>query len=179
MTLATPRAILVAATLALLPAAARADTPAAGAHAGVNAIYERMATALAAGDAAMSRLTYADDAIFLPAQPVGIDRGTSVHDKMKLGVERLKADGATFAIKYRVISRQLVGDGLAIDSGYYRTDMTRPSGEPRTMTRYNKMLVVSTRQPDGRWLITHDASVAGSKEAFDAATPQPGLKFDS
>ena len=179
MTLTNPRALLAAATLALLPAAAQADTPAAGAHAGVNAIYERMAAALAGGDAAMSRLTYADDAIFLPSQPVGIDRGASVHDKMKRGVDRMKADGATFAIAYRLVSRQLVGDGLAIDSGYYRTDMTRPAGEPRTMTRYNKMLVVSAKQPDGRWLITHDASVAAPKDAFDAATPQPGLVFDN
>lgn len=174
MRLTPTRLALTAVTLAWLPATARADT-----NAGVNAIYERMAVALATGDAAMSRLTYAPDAVFLPAQPVGIDQGASVHDKMKMGVERMKADGATFRISYRVVSRRLVGDALAIDAGYYRSEMTRPAGEPRSMTRYNKMLVVSAKQPDGRWLITHDASVASSQAAYDAATPQPGLKFDS
>lgn len=170
----TPTRLILAAALALATTAARADT-----HADINAIYTRLADGLRAGDAEVSRSTYAPDAIFLPSQPVGIDRGAVVHDRMKAAGERLKADGVDFSISYRVVSRQLVGDRVAIDSGYYRTDMTRPTGEPRTMTRYNKMLVVSAKQPDGRWLITHDASIASSREAFEAATPQPGLKFDN
>ena len=173
MRLTPTRLVLAAATLALLPAAARADT-----NADINAIYSRLADGLRTADPAVSRSTYAPDAIFLPAQPVGIDRGAAVHDKMKLGIDRMTADGASFRIAYRLVSRQILGDGVAIDTGYYRTDMTRPAGEPRTVTRYNKMLVVSARQPDGRWLITHDASVASSQAAFDAATPQPGLLFD-
>lgn len=173
------RLTLAAAALALLPAAAPAGTAAApAADAGVNAIYERMATALASGDAAMSRLTYADDAIFLPAQPVGIDGGAAMHGKMAAGVARMKADGIGFRIAYRVVSRRRIGDGLAIDAGYYRTEMTRPAGDPQPVTRYHKMLVVAAKQPDGRWLITHDASVASSQAAFEAATPQPGLRFD-
>ncbi len=164
--------LAVAATLAALPAVAHADT-----NADINAIYDRLAAGLVAGDPALSRSTYADDAIFLPAQPVGIDRGAVVHDRMRQGAERLKADGATMKISYRVVSRQITGN-LAIDAGYYRTDMTRPTGEPRSMTRYNKMLVVSAKQKDGSWKITHDASIAASQAAFDGAVAQPGLKFD-
>ncbi|MFC3713991.1 YybH family protein [Sphingoaurantiacus capsulatus] len=169
--------LAAAAMLAALPGVAHADTHAATANEGVNAIYERMATALSTGDAAMSRLTYADDAVFLPSQPVGIDQGAAVHDKMRMGVERMTADGATFKIAYRIVSRQIAGN-LAIDAGYYRTDMTRPTGEPRSLTRYNKMLVVSAKQKDGSWKITHDASVASSQAAYEAAVAQPGLKFD-
>ena len=55
---------------------------------------------------------------------------------------------------------------------------TRPAGDPQPVTRYHKMLVVAAKQPDGRWLITHDASVASSQAAFEAATPQPWLRFD-
>lgn len=166
---------LALALAAAMPAAAQGD---ASANAGVNAIYERIAEGIRTGDAAMSQKTYAPDAVFLASAPVPMDRGAAMHELMRANGERLKADGATMAVSYRLVSRRFAGSDTAIDTGYYRVDMSRTKPEPATQTRYNKFLLTAARQPDGTWKITHDASLPASKEAYEAATPQPGLKFD-
>lgn len=163
MTISLTRATLVAAALALQPAAAHADV-----NAEIDKIYARLAEGIRTADPELSRKTYTDDAIFLPPMPGPIDRGATVHARMKASGERLKADGAAMTVSYRRVSRQVVGD-LAIDTGYYRTDMTRTKPEPATMTRYNKFLVVAARQKDGTWKITHDASLPATKEAWEGA----------
>jgi ketosteroid isomerase-like protein len=162
MTSHLTRLTFIAATLALQPAAARADV-----NAEIDKIYARLSEGIRAADPELSHKTYTDDAIFLPPQPVPIDRGAVFHQRMRESADRLKADGATMTVSYRRVSRQVVGH-IAIDTGYYRTDMTRTKPEPATMTRYNKFLVVAARQKNGTWKITHDASLPVTKEAWEA-----------
>ena len=56
--------------------------------------------------------------------------------------------------------------------------MTRAKPDSPSQTRYDKFLLTAARQPDGTWKILQDASLPSTKEAFGAATPQPGLTFD-
>lgn len=155
---------LAAAVLAALPVAGRADT-----NGDIDAIYARLTEGIRTADPELSHKVYAEDAAYLGGFPSAIDRGAIVHQRMRESATRLKADGASMTIQFKVASRQLVGDSLAIDTGYYKTDMTRPTGEPRTMTRYNKFLVVAAKQKDGTWKITHDASGPATKEAWEGA----------
>jgi len=160
----------VLAVFAAAPAAA--DT-----NADVNAIYERMAEGIRTLDPEMSRRTYAADAAYLPPNPGPIDQGERLHALMRGSGERLKADQVAMTISYRVVRRTLVGN-TAIDMGYYRTAMKRGT-DGTEQVRYSKFLLTARREADGTWKISHDASLPSSKEAFEAAQPVPGLRFDS
>jgi len=161
-----------AVALAAMPVAAQGDPNAA-----INAVYDRISAGLRDHDPAMSRGAYTPDVLYLPAMPGAIDRGDRFHERMRRSADRLKADKVDAKLSFRVVSRTLRGD-TAIDAGYFRNDMTRASPTPTTQTRYSKFLVVAMRQADGSWKISHDASVPATREAFDAAAPHPGLKYD-
>lgn len=162
---------LAAALSAFAAAPAAADT-----NADVNAIYERMAEGIRSHDPEMSRRTYTADAAYLPPNPGPIDQGERLHALMRGSGERLKADNVAMTISYRVVRRTLVGD-TAIDMGYYRTAMKRGT-DGAEQVRYNKFLLTARREADGTWKISHDASLPSSKEAYEAAQPVAGLKYD-
>lgn len=161
----------VLAVFAAAPAAADTNT-----NTDVNAIYERMAEGIRTHDPEMSRKTYTADAAYLPPNPGPIDQGERLHALMRGSGERLKADQVAMTISYRVVRRTLAGN-TAIDMGYYRTTMKRGT-DGAEQVRYNKFLLTARREPDGTWRISHDASLPSSKEAYEAATPVAGLKFD-
>lgn len=155
-----------------------AATPAsADVNADVNAIYERMADAIRAKDPDMSRKTYTADAAYLPPTPGPIDQGERLHELMRGGGQRLKADGVAMTITYRIVRRTLAGPDTAIDMGYYRTAMKRGT-DGAEQVRYNKFLVTARREADGTWKISHDASLPSSQAAYEAAERVSGLKYD-
>lgn len=164
------RIACAAAFLALFASPALADT-----NDDLNAIYVRIADGIRTHDAEMSRKAYTDDAAYLPPMAGPIDQGARLHALMKASGERLKADGVDMTVSYRVVGRTLSGD-TAIDMGYYRTAMKRADGTEQV--RYSKFLLAARRQADGTWKITHDASLPSTKEAFEAAAPAAGLKYD-
>lgn len=161
-----------AAVLAVFAAApASADV-----NADVNAIYDRIAEGIRTHDPEMSRRAYTADAAYLPPNPGPIDQGERLHGLMRGSAERLKTDQVAMTISYRVARRTLAGN-TAIDMGYYRTAMKRGT-DGAEQVRYSKFLLTARREPDGTWKISHDASLPATKEAYEAAQPVAGLKYD-
>lgn len=163
---------------ALWLALALASTPAQGdVNIQVNAIYERIAAAARDQDPLLSRRAYAPDAVFLDERRPGMQAGDELHESMRGSMEALRESGAQARISYRVTGRTVQGN-IAIDSGYYRVSITPSDRETSPSASYRKFLVAAERREDGRWHITHDASLPSSQEAYDSAQPVAGLRYD-
>ena len=165
--------VLGAAILAMaVPASAH---PADGA---LNHLYETIAAGVAVNSGEQVTGAFAADAVVLDPRPGPPANGEAFRAGIARMAGRLKADGVEVKAEYRIVRRMVSGD-VAVDVGYRRQSMaaTKPGG-PMPGTQYQKFLVVAQRQADGGWKIVRDASLAASKEAWDAAERTEGLKYD-
>jgi uncharacterized protein (TIGR02246 family) len=148
--------------------------------AGLNALYEGIAAAVAVNDGAGVADRFATDAIVLDPRPEPPARGAAFRSAMTGMAARMKADGVKVRSEYRIDSRTVSGD-FAVDTGYRR--MTIAGGGAggagaQPMVQYHKFLVVARRQPNGGWRILRDASLPASEAAWNGAVRVEGLKYD-
>jgi ketosteroid isomerase-like protein len=75
------------------------------------------------------------------------------------------------------VERRSVQDGVAVDAGYMRMQMTRPDGQKGA--QYARFLVTMRRDASGRWRIIGDASIRTDEAAWNAAPRAAGLRYDA
>lgn len=142
----------------------------------INAVYERIAEGAKERDPLVSRHAYAPDALFLDERRPVVQAGEMLHDNMRRSMEALKGADAQARISYRIISRSVQAN-VAIDIGYYRVSITRAGSRDESIS-YRKFLVTAEQSEDGAWLISNDASLPSSREAYEGAQRFEGARFD-
>ena len=162
---------LAAASLVLIAAPAAAN-PEDGA---INAVYQRLASARAAGDVAGMASAFAAGALLIDARPRPAISGAELAGQLRPMADRLRSDNARVETAYRVERRSVMG-AIALDAGYMRQDVRRADGG--AMTRYARFLVTMQRGSDGVWRIIGDASMTVNEAAWTGLARTEGLHFD-
>ena len=163
---------LAVVSLALIAAPAAAANPEDGA---INAVYQRLASARAAGDVPGMAGAFAPGALLIDARPGPAISGAELSTRLRPMAERLRGENARVETAYRVERRSVVG-AIALDAGYMRQNVRRADG--RAMTRYTRFLVTMQRVPDGAWRIIGDASMPVDEATWTALGRTEGLHFD-
>jgi len=168
------RLVAILAAAACLAGAAPAAA-AAPQDAKLNAVYSALAKARAANDIAGMSGSFSDTALLIDSRGMPAITGKDLAGVLTPFVERLKTENVKVATDYRIERRTWAGD-TAIDVGYMRQTMTRPSGE--TGTRYARFMVAIKQGEGGVWKIVGDASMPSTEEAFNSVPRTDGLHYD-
>lgn len=163
---------LAFATLVFIAAPASAVNPEDGA---INEVYQRLATARAAGDVPGMAGAFAPGALLVDARPGPAISGAELPGRLRPMAERLRTENARVETAYRVERRSVMG-AIALDAGYMRQDVRRADG--RAMTRYARFLVTMQRGPDGMWRIIGDAAMPVEEAVWTALGRTEGLHYD-
>lgn len=162
----------------LLLAIACAAAPAAAANpedGAINAVYQRLAAARAAGDVEGMASAFGSQGLLVDARPGPAIAGAELAGRLQPMANRLRTDNATIDTAYRIERRSVIG-GIALDAGFMRQIVRRGDGE--AMTRYARFLTTLQRGADGIWRIIGDASMPAQEPAWTALAPAEGLQFD-
>lgn len=143
--------------------------------AAINAVYQRLASARAAGDVPGMTDAFAPGALLIDARPGPAISGTELSGRLRPMAERLRDENARVETAYRVERRSVMG-AIALDAGYMRQDIRRADG--RAMTRYARFLVTMERGPGDSWRIIGDASMPADEAAWTSLGRTEGLHFD-
>src|SRR5688572_5964186 len=108
----------------------------------INAVYQRLASARAAGDVHGMASAFAPGALLVDARPGPAISGAELSGRLRPMAERLRNENARVETGYRVERRSVMG-AIAVDAGYMRQDIHRTDG--RAMTRYARFLVTMER----------------------------------
>lgn len=141
----------------------------------INAVYQRLAAARAAGDVAGMAGAFGPEGLLVDQRPGPAIAGSELAARLRPMAERLRADNVRIDTAYRIERRSVTGD-VALDAGYMRQSLRRPDGQ--AMTRYARFLVTMRRGGDGQWRIIGDASMTADETAWTALTAREGLHFD-
>lgn len=159
-------------SVACMAAPATAANPDDGA---INAVYQRLAAARAAGDVEGMASAFGSQALLVDARPGPAIAGAELAGRLQPMAERLRAENASIDTAYRIERRSVIG-GIALDAGFMRQIVRRGDGE--AMTRYARFLTTLQRGADGSWRIIGDASMPAQEAAWAALLPAEGLQFD-
>ena len=133
----------------------------------IDAVYERLRSARAAGSIEGMTAAFAPDAMLVDSRPGAPLLGSELGARLAPQVERLRGENGSIATEYRIERRQVSGD-IALDAGYMRQTVNRPGHEP--MTRYARFLVTMRRGASG-WQIVGDASMPATEATWAALAP--------
>ena len=141
----------------------------------INAVYQQLAAARAAGDVRGMAGAFGSEGLLVDARPGPVISGAELAGRLQPMAERLRVENATVETAYRIERRSVIG-AIALDAGYMRQRVIRPGAEP--MTRYARFLVTLQRGEDGSWRIIGDASMPAQETAWTALARADGLQFD-
>jgi uncharacterized protein (TIGR02246 family) len=164
-------ALLVPLATLASPALAAAPEDAA-----INAVYQRLAAARAAGDVEGMAAAFVPAGILVDQRPGPPLPGSELAARLRPMAERLRTDQASIDTAYRIERRSIIGD-IALDAGFMRQSIRRAGAEPNI--RYARFLVTMQRGADGTWRIIGDASMAAQEAQWTALTRTEGLHFDT
>ena len=155
-----------------------AAAPAAAANpedSALNAVYQRLAEARAAGDVEGMANAFGRRGLLVDARPGPAIAGAELAGRLQPMADRLRTENASIDTAYRIERRSVIG-GIALDVGFMRQVVRRGDGE--AMTRYARFLTTLQRGADGAWRIIGDASMPAQEAAWTALAPTEGLQFD-
>jgi uncharacterized protein (TIGR02246 family) len=161
----------------VLPLAALASPAFAAApeDAAINAVYQRLAAARAAGDVEGMAAAFGPAGILVDQRPGPPLPGSELAERLRPMAARLTADKVSIETAYRIERRSVIGD-IALDAGFMRQTMRRPDGQAGT--RYARFLVTMQRDAKGEWRIIGDASMRAEEAQWAELKPVEGLHFD-
>lgn len=141
----------------------------------INAVYQRLAAARAAGDIEGMASAFGRQGLLVDARPGPAIAGAELPGRLQPMAERLRRENASIDTAYRIERRAVIGE-IALDAGFMRQIVRRADGE--AMTRYARFLTTLQRGADGAWRIIGDASMPAQEAAWTALAPTEGLPFD-
>lgn len=124
-------------------------------HPKIDQLYERLAASVAALDSSGFSSVYAEGVYYLvPQAPLarGLD---SVNPHWDGWFTWMKEGDGSLKMSFRVIAREIHGDSIGYDVGYYKILQKRPN-EPDVLNE-GKLVVVTKKQANGDWRFQVDA----------------------
>lgn len=145
-----------------------AVAPARADDAAVDALYDRLAAAYAATDAAALADVYAPDATVFPSRPDAAP--LTGREAIRRGpggfLTQAGQRGTKLELHFRVTQRRRQ-PGAVMDVGVYRLAITAAAGAPQVQV--GKFATASMPQADGGWAFVFDTDTPMPAGAWDAA----------
>ncbi len=123
-------------------------------HGKIDALYQNISKSFSDLSSKDISEIYTKDAFYLtPESPLitGID---DIGAEWEDWFSWMRAGKGTLTINFRIIAREVYGDALGYDIGYFTTIQQRPDGENQTYE--GKFITVTQKQANGQWRFTAD-----------------------